>query len=134
MKLGKSAKKPNSGAPGVKMLITAASLTATLGGWAFISAKEPQPVMPPAVSTAAAAAPVISIKLAPLPTLVPLAPRSQLVTINQPRAAASVQQPAAQPAAPQAIVLRDVSAPLQNAGPSSSSSAPAPVVNTASSR
>ena len=123
MKSGKPAKKPNSGAPGVKMLITAASLAATLGGWAVISAKETRPT--PELAPAQAALPALSIKLAPLPTLVPAAPQSQLVTINQPRPAASAPQPAAS----NEIVLRDVSAPALP-----ERSAPSPVANTGSSR
>lgn len=124
----KSVKKPNTSAPGVKILITAASLAATLGGWAVISAKEPKPTAPPAPMQAAI--PAVTIKLAPLPTLVPqIAPRPQLVTVNQPRPAAS----APQPAAPTELVLRDVSAPQVNAG-GGRSAAPAPVVNTGSSR
>jgi hypothetical protein len=125
----KPAKKPNTSAPGVKMLITAASLAATLGGWAVISAKEPKPAAAPV--PAHTAAPAVTIKLAPLPTLVPaitLQPQPHVVTVNQPRPAAS----APQPAAPTELVLRDVSAPQVNGG--RSAAAPAPVANTRSSR
>lgn len=129
----KPSQKPNTGTPGVKMLITAASLAATVGGWALISAKETKPmpaVQPPAA--AQAVAPVLSIKLAPLPTLVPaMASQAQIVTVSNqraasaPRPAVAVPQPAPQPA----LVLRDVSAPAPSSG-----GAPAPAANTGSSR
>src|SRR5512139_743288 len=130
MKPAKPAKKPNSGAPGVKLLITAASLAATLGGWAVISGQETKPA--PAPTSEPAVAPVVTIRLAPLPTLVPeVTPQAQLVMVNRPRPAAA----APQPAAPSTLVLRDVSAPaLRDAsapqGNAGRSSAPAPVVNT----
>jgi hypothetical protein len=127
--------KPNTGVPGVKMLITAASLAATVGGWALISAKETQPVQPvPSAASAQIVAPVLSIKLAPLPTLVPPG-QAQIITVSNPRAAAAAPQPAAaapqtapQPAPQPALVLRDVSAPAASA------SAPAPATKTHSSR
>jgi hypothetical protein len=128
-------KKPNTGVPGVKMLIAAASLAATVGGWALISAKETQPVQPvQPTASAQVVAPVLSIKLAPLPTLVPPG-QAQIITVNNPRAAAAVAQPAVaaaqaapQPAPQPALVLRDVSAPAP------SSNAPAPAAKTRSSR
>ena len=121
---GKPAKKPNSSAPSVKMLITAASLAATLGGWALISSTEAKPA--PAPAPEQAAAPAVAVRLAPLPTLVPpVAPQARLVTINQPRPAARAPQPAVS----NEIVLRDVSAPALP-----DRSAPAPVTNTGSSR
>jgi hypothetical protein len=113
------------------MLITAASLAATLGGWALISAKEPKPVTAPAPEQSATI-PAVTIKLAPLPTLVPAItpqPRSQLVTIEQPRSAAPRSTAPQQPAAPTELVLRDVSAPALP-----ERSAPAPVANSGSSR
>ncbi|GEM_PF-3176114 len=143
----KPSKKPNTGGPGVKMLITAASLAATVGGWALISAKETTSVQPVQESAAAqpvaqqVAAPVFSIKLAPLPTLVPaIASQAQIITVSNPRAAASAPRPAvavqvaAPPTAPQpALVLRDVSAPALASG-GSASGAPAPATKTHSSR
>jgi len=141
----KSSKKPNTGMPGMKLLITATSLAATVGGWALISAKETKPVPPPAAAQAVASqvvAPVFSIKLAPLPTLVPaMVPQAQIVTVSNqraasaPRPAAVVAQPAPQAVPQPALVLRDVSAPvLSSGGSSSSASAPAPVAKTGSSR
>jgi hypothetical protein len=132
----KPSKKTNTGTPGVKMLITAASLAATVGGWALISAKETKPmpvVQPPAA--AQAVAPVLSIKLAPLPTLVPaMAGQTQIVTVSNQRAASAPRPAVAAPrsavAAPQpALVLRDVSAPAPSSG-----GAPAPAAHTGSSR
>jgi hypothetical protein len=131
MKPTKPAKKPNTGAPGVKLLITAASLAATLGGWAMISSDETKPALPPAPASNQVAVPAVTIKLAPLPTLVPaIASPAQIVTVNRPRPAAAVAA-APQPAAPSTLVLRDVSAPQVNAG---GSAAPAPVASTRSSR
>jgi hypothetical protein len=133
MASAKSSKRPATSAPGVKTLITAASLAATLGGWALISAKEPQPAT--ALVPVQVAAPAVTIKLAPLPTLVPpITPQPQLVTIDQPHPAAAAPVSAApQLTAPTELVLRDVSAPQVRSG-GSAASAPAPVVNTRSSR
>jgi len=126
MATGKPSKKPATSAPGVKLLITAASLAATLGGWAMISAEEPEPTPTPAPAPVQAAAPVVTIKLAPLPTLVPpITSQPRPSAINQSRPAASAPLPAAS----NEIVLRDVSAPALP-----DRSAPAPVANTRSSR
>jgi hypothetical protein len=144
-----TSRKPATSAPGVKLLITAASLAATVGGWAVLGTKEPKPAAPPApLAPIQAAAPAVPIKLAPLPTLVPPItpqlrppPRSQLVTIDQPRSAAPRPAAAAVPqaVAPAELVLRDVSAPLPHSAPQvngggSAAAAAAPVVNTGSSR
>ena len=127
----------STGTPGVKLFITAASLAATLGGWALLSsAEESQPaaqmVVPPTPAPQIETQ-TLSIKLPPLPTLVPRAIQPQIVTVNNaaPRAAA----PAA-PAAPAPLTLRAVSAPPQHSGggAAGAASAPAPVVNTRSSR
>ncbi len=133
----KSAKKPATTAPGMKMLIAAASVAATLGGWALISSNEKPPAVTesPAPIAAAVEDKVIKINLEPLPTLVPvITPQSQVVAVNRPRAAASAVQsaPAPQPAPATELVLRDVSAPALSTG--RSSSAPAPVTSTKSSR
>ena len=135
----------SSSTPGVKMFITAASLAATLGGWALLSAKEAKPAaqsstLPDAPQTALQAASQAGastrlINLAPLPTLVPLAPHTQLVTASHTTASRPIAQPAApiQQAAPAPLALRVVSAPPQQSG-RPSASAPAPVANTRSSR
>lgn len=133
MKPTKPVKKSSTGSPGVKLLITAASIAATLGGWALISSNEtkPAPSSTPAPVTNQAAASAVTIKLAPLPTLVPeVTPQVQIVTVNRPRAAAAAAA-APQPAAATTLVLRDVSAPQVDRG---GSGAPAPVANTRSSR
>lgn len=129
MATSKPSKKPATSAPSVKMLIAAASLAATVGGWAVISAKETKPTA--ALAPTQVVAPAVTIKLAPLPTLVPPItpqPQAQLVTIGQPRSAVAASP--AQPAPATELVLRDVSAPPANSGVS----APAPVANTGSSR
>lgn len=128
----------STGTPGVKLFITAASLAATLGGWALLSSAEKsqpaaQPMVVPLTLTPQVETQTLSIKLPPLPTLVPQTTQPQIVTVNNaaPRAAA----PAA-PAAPAPLTLRAVSAPLQHGGggAAGATSAPAPVVNTRSSR
>ena len=138
----------SSSTPGVKMFITAASLAATLGGWALLSAKEAKPAaqsstLPDAPQTALQAASQADaatrlINLAPLPTLVPLVPHSQLVTASNATTSRPIAQPAApqriQQAAPAPLALRVVSAPSQQSGGRPSASAPAPVANTRSSR
>ena len=139
----KSNNKLKTGVPGVKLLIAASSLAATVGGWALISAQETTPARPAQPATSAQviapqAAPVLSIKLAPLPTLVPaMSSQGQVVTVsnaraaNAPRPAAVAVQAAPQPA----LVLRDVSAPASggaSAGPAAG--APPPATNTGSSR
>lgn len=111
---------------GVKLLITAASLTATLGGWALLSAAEVKPA--PAVPVTS-----LAIRLMPLPTLVPPLTAQTTVIHNSTVPAASSPSGSARPTAAQAApvaaqpVLRDVSAPPPAA-------APAPVVKTRSSR
>ena len=129
MTSGKPAKKPKTSAPGVKMLITATSLAATLGGWALISSTAAQPAPAPDPAPEQTSNTTVTIKFAPLPTLVPpLTPQPQMVTIDQPRPAAPAAS-APQPAPANTIVLRDVSAPALP-----SRSAPASVTNTRSSR
>jgi len=81
----RSIKRSAPSAPGVKMLITAASLVATLGGWALLSGKE-------------AGAAVASV---PSPTVIAPA---------QPSLPAS-NQPVVQPAPRRAPSLRMVTAP-----------------------
>jgi hypothetical protein len=140
----------SSSTPGVKMFIAAASVAATLGGWALLSANEAKPAaqastLPDAPQTAPQAeAATRTINLAPLPTLVPLAPHARLVTASNNAASRSIAQPAAPvqqaapaqaapaQAAPAPLALRVVSAPQQGGG--SAASAPAPVTNTRSSR
>ena len=131
-----------SGPSGVKVLITAASLAATVGGWATLSAKEglssaTQPTTPITPTSAAA---TVSLDLPPLPTLVP-APAQQpvIITSNRPPVSSGGQRPAAAsapaPAPAPGQGLRVVSAPpVQVGGGGGSVAAPAPVTNTRSSR
>jgi hypothetical protein len=97
-------------APGVKILLTVASLTAVVGGWAALSSQQTA-----VVETAGFAS---EISLAPLPTLVAPPTQGQIV----PR----VAQPNSQPSAPR---LRSVTIPQP-----SGSSAPQPLTTTRSSR
>src|SRR5512143_727730 len=112
------AKRPAASAPGVKLLITAASFAATIGGWALIGARdnaaahtagvsEATPVVVPQQTTE------LTIKLDPLPTLVPQpTPQSQLVTAsNKAAVAARPVNPQPAPAAPALPKLRVVTAP-----------------------
>jgi len=64
--------KSSSGAAGVKMLITAASLTAVIGGWASFTARGAGVQLPDQNDTEEAADDNhrISVDLSPLPTLV----------------------------------------------------------------
>jgi hypothetical protein len=92
----------------LKMVLSAAAVAATLGGWAALAADTPP-------TTAVAAAPQSQqLELPPAPTVVPLTGE------------ATANPEAAQPA-PQPQVLRDVSAPP-------AASWPAPIASTRSSR
>jgi hypothetical protein len=114
MQTKNSPKRPNPGATttGVKFLITAASLTAVVGGWAAFSLKEPAPT----VTTEQAA-----LVLPPLPTLVARPGYTA-------QAAPEMDTSSNQPAAP---ALRSVTMPQPQP---SDNSAPPPVTNTRSSR
>ncbi|MFZ6030811.1 MAG: hypothetical protein ACOYYS_24155 [Chloroflexota bacterium] len=111
MQTNRSPQKARSGAAttGVKFLITAASLTAVVGGWAAFSLKEPAPVAiePP------------ELVLPPLPTLV-ARPGHTAQTIPE------NSIPGSQPDAP---ALRSVTIPQPG-----TNAAPPPVTNTRSSR
>ncbi len=136
----------SAGTPGVKLFITAASVAATLGGWALLcSAEKSQPAaqatMVPLTPVPQAGTQTLSIQLAPLPTLVPLATRPELVTVNNAAPRGAVQAAPAAPAPSSQLTLRVVSAPPPQhsggggtAAGSTSTSAPAPVTNTRSSK
>ena len=99
-------KRPGSAAPGIKLLISAAALAGTIGGWALFTLKqEAAALMAPPTN--------VVLQLPPMPTLVA-------------RSAAAGVAPVAQASAP-APRLRQVSAPAF-------SSAPVPVTVTRSSR
>jgi hypothetical protein len=59
--------RSSSGVPGVKVLLAAVSLTATIGGWAWITSQPAQSSQPAANSDAVMA----SLNLPALPTVVP---------------------------------------------------------------
>lgn len=118
---------PNPGSPqrripgaGMKILITASALAATVSGWASLTlgqaagaaAPQPTPTDDPFAN------------LPPMPTIVP-APN--FASLRNPSVASA---PSLSPAAP--LVLRKVGAPSSGGG-SSHSSAPAPVTTTRSS-
>ncbi len=137
----KSTKRSATSAPGVKLLITAASFAATIGGWALIGAKdnaaaqtavvpEATPVIAPQRTTE------LTIKLEPLPTLVPQpTPQSQLVTTsNQPAVAVRPAIPQPAPAAPALPKLRVVTAPDGGGGGGGSGGGGAPAATTRSSK
>jgi hypothetical protein len=114
----KSTQRSATSAPGVKLLITAASFAATIGGWALIGARDNTAAQTAVVSDAAPLAvpqptTALTIKLDPLPTLVPQpTPQSQLVTAsNRPAVAARPTNPQPVPAAPALPALRVVTAP-----------------------
>ena len=134
-----SNKRPATGVPGVKMLITAASVAATVGGWALLSAKEVTPVTQP--QSASVVAPqkqlvIHTIDLGTMPTLVPPPAQSTIVTVRQPAASSRSQAlaPTPVPAAPALPALRVVSAPAPSSGGGGGGSAPAPVTTTHSSK
>jgi hypothetical protein len=128
-------KRSATTAPGVKLLITSASFAATIGGWALIGAKDnstAQSAAVPAASSNALPQPVsaLTIKLEPLPTLVPQPTlQSQLVTVGN-RLVATARPALPQPvaAAPALPVLRVVTVPGGGSG------APAPAGTTRSSK
>ena len=147
-------RRPVTGAPGVKFLISVSAMAAALGGWALLSHKEP-PALANEPASASPAAPAtttsayLDYSFDPIPTLEPVA------TIVLPTAAPTqASQPvviyvtptagAAQPAV-QAPALRVVDAPppppqaqpgqQQQSQPSNDTApAPPPVTNTQSSQ
>jgi hypothetical protein len=140
MPSSRNSNRSKTGVPGVKVLITAASLAATVGGWATISAQDntsastAQAIVPAPTSSVT----TISIDLPPMPTLVP-PPQQPIVNVNrkpvaQSSAGQSTVAQAAQPALPAG--LRVVSAPTFSSGGGSSvgAAAPPPVTTTRSSR
>lgn len=149
----KPVKKVVKSWPSVNALITALSLTATLGGWAHFTVEEmrraeaeaaawaaSQAVVAPAAPASAEIAPptyTLDIALPPIPTVVP----AQTFNINPsaPVDTAAVVAPAPASAAPVAVpapVLRSVSAPPPPvvSAPAPAPAAPAPAASTGSSR
>ncbi len=147
----KPAKKVVKSWPSVNALITALSLTATLGGWAHFTVEEmrraeaeaaawaaSQAIAAPAAPAIADIAPptyTLDIALPPIPTVVPV----QTFHINPSASVdtAAVAAPAPAPASPAAApVLRSVSAPPPPvvSAPAPAPAAPAPAASTGSSR
>jgi periplasmic protein TonB len=104
-----------SRAPGVKALITAASLAATLGGWATLTHTQPEAADSPSelpVSALMSPRSPADLTLEPLllPTIVPLPPPPKIVIDRPPAISAALlsaqapqlARPAAQQPAPQA--------------------------------
>ena len=92
-----------SGAPGIKILVTAASVAATVGGWALLTAKQAQAQSQSASAALPVTAPAAALNLPPLPTIVPPPAQSapQAAPFGGGAAAAAAPAPA----------LRVVSAP-----------------------
>lgn len=118
------------GAPGVKQLITAASLAGTLAGWALLTPRPaPEQAMVAAEATAAGqpAAPV-AIEPLIMPTLVPVATAAAAAPLVQGQAEPAAQAPVVEaPVVEAPAPLREVSAPAPPA-------VPPPVTSTRSSR
>jgi len=137
-----SNKRPATGVPGVKMLITAASVAATVGGWALLSAKATVPVtQSQSASVVAPQKPLVirTIDLAPMPTLVPPPAQSAIVPVWQPTVSNNNQAVAPAPApiapvAPALPALRVVTVSSPSSGGGGGGSASAPVTTTHSSK
>ncbi len=98
-------KRPGGNTRNVKLLLTAASLTATLGGWAVLAADPPPAPLPPAPLAVALPAPTQAPTLEPWPTLVPLLSVDNSVQAGPPAPVVQVAAPAPTPS------LRVVTAP-----------------------
>lgn len=153
----KPAKKVVKSWPSVNALITAFSLTATLGGWAHFTVEEmrraeaeaaawaaSQAIVAPAAPAAAEIAPpvvlttTLDLGLPPIPTVVPAQTFNLNPSVPVDSAAVAAPAPAqvAPAAAPAAPVLRSVSAPPPPviSAPAPAPAAPAPAASTSSSR
>jgi hypothetical protein len=96
-----------SGTPGAKMLITAASITAVIGGWAGFTLQQYQAGGSMQATTAAASGEVV-MNLPPMPTLIPQ-PSGSTLTNPQVLAHSEPQIVNPQPFP----ILRSVQAPPQ---------------------
>jgi hypothetical protein len=105
-------------------LITAASLAATVGGWAVLSANNTNTSSQTSAVPVQPTAPTFTINLEPLPTLVPTPASSPRLVMASNRPA--LPQPAAAPALP---TLRSVTGPTGGGG-----GGPAPAGTSRSSR
>ncbi len=127
MTQARSPKRNTSGVTGIKMLITASALAATVGGWSALAFDEHrnvvalQPAPAPVIAAAQAnvsppvEAAVIAVDFPPVPTLVPR-PEVTVVARQQSNNQQAVYvQPAPQPQVAAAPVLRSVGAPPSRA-------------------
>jgi hypothetical protein len=139
-----SGNRPASSTPGVKMLITATSLVATIGGWAVLSNQEGASSSTSSTPTSNSAQPAtaLTVQLPPLPTLIPPPDPKTLAINTQPAIVPSSKRQAVAPAqaaaapAPQIAGLRVVAAPSipSGGGGGSVAAAPRPATNTRSSK
>lgn len=142
----KPAKKVAKSWPSVNALLTTASITATLGGWAFFTVQEQAASTvevaaveaPPALVESAppTATPVytLTVDLPPIPTIVPRPAfdvAAAPTTSNQPALVPQPQAPQAPAAAPP---IRSVTAPPPAVSAPPPAAAPAPAATTRSSR
>lgn len=130
----RSPKRP-TGAPGVKMLIAAAALAFTLGGWAALTvdhARQASAITspPPTVILPTEPPPAPALSLPPLPTIMP--PRAVVLpNFSVGSAPLTMAQPTAMSASAAPPVLRVVDVPP---APQVVSAPPPVVVVTASSK
>jgi hypothetical protein len=93
------------GMPGVKALLATASLAATIGGWAWMTANAAQPINSAQVEVAQA----VTLNLQPLPTLVP--EPTQASGVASPVTPATSVQTTVNPAPQPQFVLPSISLP-----------------------
>ncbi len=87
----KATGKAKTSAPGVKTLITAAALAATIGGWALFSSSTDLQTTTQSTQVEAGNGAAATLEFAPIPTVVPL-PNQQAGTTDS--AATTAPQPA----------------------------------------
>ena len=95
--------RPATGAPGVKMLITAGALAMTMYGWVQLTSTDRALASSASPAIASGPSTVLALDLPPIPTLAPPPAQAGPVIANS--------QPGAS-LAPSAPLLRSVSAPV----------------------
>ncbi len=124
MSPNRSNKKPEAGSSGLKVLITAASLVASLGGWAALTR---EPTQPTTTSVPATDSPTAVVQNQPSPAALALnQPPSTTLVLNLPPLPTLVSPPAGLAASAGHVVVANSSAPAVAA----SSNNPAPVDQT----
>jgi len=139
--------KPSSGAAGVKMLITAASLTAVIGGWASFTARGAGAQLPENNDGEETIDDNhrLTVDLPPMPTLIPEPspmPTLRAVSISGlPTTGRVIASPGSGLPAPTPVGVKDTSGKGKNSSPkdvapkeSSKPPKPEPVSNTRSSK